>query len=182
MTSTGTKSMVLAAIFTALTAAGAFVKVPIPYVPLVLQGLFVSMAGALLGSRWGALSQMAYLFIGLIGIPIFTQGGGIGYVLQPTFGFLVGFVFCAYVTGKIVEKRKEKNAKTMLIACLVGTFVVYLFGVPYLALIYQLTLGKTNALWLAVYSGLLICLPGDVLKACLAGWMSCRLYPILHRR
>ena len=177
-----TKKMVLAAVFTALTAVGAFIRIPIPYVPIVLQGLFVFMAGALLGSKWGMLSQLVYVVLGLIGIPIFTQGGGPGYVLQPTFGFLMGFIPAAFVTGLVVEKRNQKNFQTMLIACLSGMVVIYLIGVPYLAVIYQMVLGKTNVVWLAFYTGCLICIPGDIIKALLAVFLSLRLYPHLTRR
>ena len=80
--------LVMISLFAALTAVGAFIKIPIPHVPLTLQTLMVMFAGLILGSRRGALSQLLYLVIGLLGIPIFAQGGGPGYVLQPSFGFL----------------------------------------------------------------------------------------------
>lgn len=72
-----TKNMTLAAIFAAMTAIGGFIKIPIPYVPFTLQIVAVFLAGCLLGSRLGALSQLLYVSIGLIGVPVFAEGEGL---------------------------------------------------------------------------------------------------------
>lgn len=69
--------MTLAAIFAAMTAIGGFIKIPIPYVPFTLQIVAVFLAGCLLGSRLGALSQLLYVSIGLIGVPVFAEGEGL---------------------------------------------------------------------------------------------------------
>lgn len=84
---TKTRSLVYCALFTALIAVGAFIKIPIPVVPFTLQYLFTMLAGILLGS----LSVLAYMILGLIGLPIFSEGGGIGYVFKPSFGYIIGF-------------------------------------------------------------------------------------------
>ena len=86
MNKISTKNLILIGLFAALIVAGAFIKIPIPYVPFTLQFLFILFAGMLLGKRLGLLSQVVYLLIGLTGAPVFTNGGGPGYVLQPTFG------------------------------------------------------------------------------------------------
>ena len=86
------QKMVLTALFVALTAVGAFLKIPAGAVPFTLQILFTFLAGILLGPGWGALSQLIYVLLGLAGVPLFTGGGGLGYVLQPTFGFLLGLI------------------------------------------------------------------------------------------
>ena len=85
-----TRSLILAALFAALTAIGAFLKIPLGALSLTLQFLFTAMAGVLLGPRWGAASQAVYVALGLAGLPVFTMGGGLGYVFQPSFGFLLG--------------------------------------------------------------------------------------------
>src|SRR4030042_1881558 len=123
---------VLISLFTALTAVGACIKIPIPYVPLTLQTLMVMVAGLVLGSRRGALSQLLYLVIGLLGLPIFAQGGGPGYVLQPSFGFLVGFIPGAFVIGKIVEKEGSLRFSRILAALLMGQGAIYFLGISYL--------------------------------------------------
>ena len=97
-----TRNMVLAALFAALTAIGAFLQIPTGTVPITLQFLFTALAGLLLGWKWGAISQLLYVGIGLLGLPVFTQGGGIGYVLQPSFGFLLGLIPAAAIIGALM--------------------------------------------------------------------------------
>lgn len=72
------------ALFAALTAVGAFIRIPLGYSSITLQTFFTAMAGCVLGPWYGALSQLVYVALGLVGLPIFTQGGGIGYLMQPT--------------------------------------------------------------------------------------------------
>ena len=86
-----TKDLVLCAMFVALIAVGAFIKIPVPVVPFTLQFLFTMLAGLLLGPVNGALAVVVYIVLGLIGLPIFTQGGGPGYIFQPSFGYIIGF-------------------------------------------------------------------------------------------
>ena len=86
------RKLVFTALLTALTAAGAFLRIPLGFSSITLQFLFTAMAGVLLGPGCGALSQGVYVALGLMGLPIFTTGGGFGYVLQPTFGFLLGLI------------------------------------------------------------------------------------------
>ena len=97
------KNMALCGVFTALIAIGAFIRIPVPVVPFTLQYLFTMLAGLLLGAKLGAAAVALYVGMGLIGFPIFTQGGGFGYVFNPSFGYLVGFIVGAYATGKIAH-------------------------------------------------------------------------------
>lgn len=106
---TNTRMLILAALFSALTAIGAFLKFPLGAMSVTLQFLFTAMAGVLLGARWGALSQAAYVVLGLVGLPIFTMGGGLGYVFQPSFGFLLGLIPSAWVMGKLTEGRRSSR-------------------------------------------------------------------------
>ena len=71
-----TKNLMYCSLFTALIAVGAFIKIPIPVVPFTLQFLFTTLAGLLLGSKMGAVSVIAYMVLGLVGLPIFPEGGG----------------------------------------------------------------------------------------------------------
>ena len=95
-----TLMLVLTALFAALTAVGAFFKIPFALAAISLQFLFTAMAGILLGAGYGALSQLVYVLIGLVGVPIFALGGGFSYVLQPTFGFLLGYGEIARETAR----------------------------------------------------------------------------------
>ena len=97
-----TRDLILCALFTALSAIGAFIRIPVPLVPFTLQITFTTLAGLLLGSKKGAISVAVYVLMGLIGIPVFTQGGGFSYVLKPSFGFLVAFIIGAFVTKSVI--------------------------------------------------------------------------------
>lgn len=99
MRSEHTKDMILCAMFVALIAAGAFIKIPVPVVPFTLQYLFTMLAGLLLGGRKGCFAVCVYILLGLVGLPIFAQGGGIGYLisnfyLQNPIGLWPLFLYC----------------------------------------------------------------------------------------
>ena len=157
-----TRSLILAALFAALTAIGAFLKIPLGALSLTLQFLFTAMAGVLLGPRWGAASQAVYVALGLAGLPVFTMGGGLGYVFQPSFGFLLGLIPAAWVIGRLA--REGTQARRIVPACLAGLGVLYLVGLPYMYLILNVYLDKGLSIWYVVRAGMLIYLPGDFLK------------------
>lgn len=159
---TNTKKLVQAALMAALTAVGAFLRFPLGALSFTLQDMFTVLAGVLLGWRWGAASQAVYVALGLMGLPIFTQGGGLGYVLQPSFGFLLGIIPAAALTGALAGERGEP--RRVVPACIVGLTVMYLVGVPYMGMILNLYMGKGLSVWTIVKTGLLIYLPGDAIK------------------
>lgn len=178
-----TKAMTLCGLFAALTAIGAFIKIPLPppLVPFTLQFLFCALAGVLLGSKVGALSQLIYVLVGLVGIPVFTEGGGLHYVVKPTFGYLIGFVLGAYVIGLCVEKFKEINFKHLFIASLIGLIVVYVLGVVYMYIIYNFYIGNEMGVWVAVWGGAISCAPGDILVCIITAMMGVKMIPTLRK-
>ena len=99
-----TREMAQIGLFTALIAAGAYIKINIPVQPFpmhfTMQFLFVLLAGFLLGARRGAICVGIYLAVGLSGIPVFAAGGGPAYLIRPTFGFLLGMM-AYYVSGMV---------------------------------------------------------------------------------
>lgn len=162
------RNLSLTALFAALTAAGAFLRIPAPAAPVTLQFFFTLTAGLLLGPKWGAVSQALYLFLGLLGLPIFTMGGGFSYVLQPSFGFLLALVPAAAVAGALRKKP--------LLACLGAGSVLYAVGLPYLYLLLQsVTFGTV------VKTGFLLFLPGDCLKIAAAVMLAPRVRKALNR-
>ena len=103
------QKMVLAALMAALTAAGAYMVIPIGPVPIVLQNLFVLLSGLLLGSRWAAASMGIYLLGGALGLPIFAGGsGGLAKLIGPTGGYLVGFPLAAFIIGLVAERSRGR--------------------------------------------------------------------------
>lgn len=178
-----TKSLALCGLFAALTAIGAFIKIPLPppMVPFTLQFLFTALAGVLLGSRLGGISQLTYVLIGLMGIPVFTGGGGIGYIMKPTFGYLIGFVVASYVIGWFVEGMQEITFEKLFLAAVMGLISVYAIGVPYLYLINKLYIGNDLGAWAALWGGAIICIPGDIITCIITAFVGVRLIPLLKR-
>lgn len=174
-----TKRLILTALFTALTVIGAYLRIPTPWSSFTLQILFVCMAGLLLGPKYGAASQIIYMALGLIGLPIFSGGGGPGYVFHPTFGFLLGYIAAAFVIGLIC--RRGATLQRMAIACVAGLAVIYLIGLPYMGWILNVYLGKGIDFMALLWIGMLPFLPADALKIVLAVALSRKLLPALSK-
>lgn len=92
----------------ALIILGTFIKIPLPMISITLQLEFVLLSAMLLGAWRSGLSVAAYIILGLCGVPVFTYGGGIGCVLKPSFGFIIGFLVASAVTG--IHRRASKGA------------------------------------------------------------------------
>lgn len=174
------QELVLCGIFSALIAVGAFLRVPVPLVPFTLQLFFVTMAGFVLGPRLGAVSALVYVALGLLGVPIFTEGGGLGYVFKPTFGYLISFALAAYVTGKIAHAAKEPSYARLALAAAAGLTVSYAIGVAYLYCITNFVLGVTNSLWSVFMAGCLLVLPGNAALEVIAVIVVKRIWPHLR--
>lgn len=174
-----TKSLIMCSIFVALISIGAFIKIPIPVVPFTLQLLFTTLAGVILGSRLGAISVLLYIILGLIGIPIFTNGGGIGYVLQPTFGYLIGFSVGAYLTGLIVEKSEKITVKSLMIANFIGLAAVYIIGMIYYYIVANTFTNSPIGVWSLILYCFILAVPGDIVICVGSAFFSKRLLKIL---
>ncbi len=105
MTQSKTLTMSRSALFTALVAISSYIQIPVPFMDyFTLQFFFVLLAGMILGEKQGAISVGLYVLIGLLGVPVFAAGGGIGYIFKPSFGYLLGFIMTAYAVGYTVKK------------------------------------------------------------------------------
>jgi biotin transport system substrate-specific component len=175
-------SLILVAMFASLTAIGAFIKIPTPVVPLTLQIMFVFLAGCLLGSKQGGLSQLVYVGVGLVGFPVFTGGGGLTYIFKPTFGYLVGFIIAAYVIGKLVEGKKTPSFKDFFIANMIGLAFVYICGIIYLYISLNIWIAQPTSLWAVLVMGFFTSIPADVLLGIGASIAAVRLYRLFERR
>ncbi|MCI8477929.1 MAG: biotin transporter BioY [Oscillospiraceae bacterium] len=173
-----TRSLLLTALFAALTAIGAWIQFPLGITSVTLQFFFTAMAGILLGPVYGAISQAVYVLLGLSGLPVFTQGGGLGYIVQPSFGFLLGLIPAAFLIGLLTGRRSGTvgSVETVL-ACTAGLAVLYLVGLPYMYLIVNVYLGKGLPLTAVLQGGMLIYLPGDILKIAATALLA----PVLTR-
>ena len=152
-------------IFTALTAVGAFISIPIGPVPITLQSFFVLLSGIILGSKKAMFSQITYLLLGLIGFPIFSGfSGGLQHIFKPSFGFIIGYIAAAYVTGKLTEVN-SLTYKNLLTAVFAGSVVIYAFGLPYMYYILNIMLNNNFSINRIFQLGMFAFIPGDVLKA-----------------
>jgi len=138
------------------------VKVFLPFspVPITGQTFAVLMLGALLGSRRGALSALLYIIAGIAGLPVFAAGAGLTALAGPTGGYLLGFVFAAYLTGKLAEKGWDRRVGTTILAMVLGNIVIHTFGVLWLSFL----IGLRQAIIVGSYPFII----GDVLKIILA--------------
>lgn len=167
--------MVLASMFAAATAAGAYIMIPLPLVPITLQTLFLNLAAALLGGRLGALSQVVYVLIGIIGLPVFAGGkAGLGVMFGPTGGYLIGYIVGAYVVGKLIETKKEPGLIWTIFSMLVGMVVIYACGATQLSFVAKLSVTKTISV------GVLPFIIGDILKIIAAALLTMKLRNIIR--
>ena len=164
------KEMILCALFAALIAVGAFIKIPISIVPITLQTFFVILCGLLLDKKLAALSIAVYVIIGLLGIPVFANGSGPAYVLQPSFGYLIGFIVAAYLCGWLSKKKEGFGYKLAVsIGCML---IIYIIGLLYFCIlengVYQMdyTWG-----WM-LYFLFLVYVPGDLISCIVAVLLS----------
>ncbi|MCC8169749.1 MAG: biotin transporter BioY [Oscillospiraceae bacterium] len=176
-----TKNLILCALFAALIAIGAFIRVPIPYVPFTLQFMFTLLAGLFLGGKLGALSVLVYILLGLAGVPVFTQGGGPHYIFVPTFGYIIGFLVGTFVCGTIADRVPNPSVKRLLCASLANFAIVYLFGMVYFYVISNFLLGNPTGIWTVFWYCFVIVAPFDALFCVLASFLGKRLIPILRK-
>lgn len=136
--------IVYCGLFTALMAAGAFIKIVLPLgvfeVTVSLQIFFAVMAGLILGPRMGTLSVLAYIVIGLTGIPVFAHGGGPAYIMRPTFGFITGFALAALIAGFVSDKTGRHDFRTYAAAAVAGELIYYAAGLIYFYIMFNYVL------------------------------------------
>lgn len=172
--------LILTALFAALTAVGAWISIPLPFtaVPITLATMLASIAGALLGPWYGALSQIIYLLLGAIGVPVFhNMTGGIGILAGPTGGYLIGYITSALLCGFLMQLLcKEKTTWWgIAIASLVGLASCYVLGTIWF--IYLSGTGLVASLTMCVFPFL----PGDALKTVVIVLLVRKLRPALQR-
>ncbi len=163
------RKMVYASLFAAMTSVGAFMIIPVGPVPITLQVLFVFMAGSMLKARWGMISMIIYVLLGIVGLPVFSGGGsGFGILLGPTGGYLVGFIAAAGLIGFLFEHRPPSHIVVNILYMFVGLIMIYILGIAQLAFVAHLDITTAIAL------GAVPFLPADVMKAIVAAIISTR--------
>lgn len=156
----GTKRLVLISLFVALTFVGSLIQIPMYPAPITLQTFFVMLSGFTLGPLAGAKAQTLYILMGLLGLPVFTGGGGLGYIIDPRFGFILGFIPLAVVCG---YSFNCKSPKCLILAAILGTTILYVIGTTYIWLILSY-ISAIETSYCGILKGMLIFVPGDLIK------------------
>ncbi len=174
--------LIQCALFSALIAIGAFIKIPVPFMDyFTLQFLFVILSGMILGPKYGSVAVSNYVFIGLIGVPVFAGGGGIQYIFRPSFGYLLGFIVASYLVGIVLKKIKAITFNEYLIAAFSGFLVTYAIGLSYKYMILNVVMETPTPWSLIVLSCFPLDIPGDILLCVVAALLGKKLNPILRR-
>jgi biotin transport system substrate-specific component len=146
-------------------------------VPVTLQTFAVLLSGAALGANRGAAAMLLYIAIGMIGLPVYADGKhGIDIVTGVTGGYLIGFLIAAFVVGRLSEARLDRRPLTALPLFLIGSAIIYLIGVPWLAVSADQGLG-----W-AISNGFVDFIPGDLVKAAAAAGLLPAAWKLAGRR
>lgn len=154
--------------FAVLTALAAQIRFHIPGTPVPVTGqtFAVLLAGAALGSRAGAGSQLIYWLMGAVGLPVFAQqSGGWEAATGATFGYLFGFIVAAWVVGTLAERGRDRTVRSAIPAFLVGNLVIYAFGVPWL----MYSVASIGTIGAAITAGFMPFIAFDIIKIVLAG-------------
>ncbi|MBR1565561.1 MAG: biotin transporter BioY [Oscillospiraceae bacterium] len=181
-----TTDIVYCGMFASLMAVGAFIKIMIPIgiweVTFSLQFFFALLAGFLLGAGRGLAAVGCYLLIGLAGVPVFAHGGGLMYLMKPTFGFLIGFAAAAYVAGKISETLPGSGYLKLLFAAFWGEMAYYLCGLVYYYLMFNLVVSKDIGIGFAelISVWFLSTVVPDFILCVLAAGAALRLRPVIR--
>lgn len=158
-----TRKTLLIALFTGLIIVGTFIKIPLPPVPITLQSFFVILAGLLGGMSFGFIATFLYILLGLIGLPVFTSGGGLAALIGPTGGYLFSMVIASAIAGFFSERVKSEDDKIKhIIFCAIGgllaSLFIFTFGVTWLK--FSLNMDWNKALNVGVYPFII----GDIIK------------------
>jgi len=166
-----TSRIVKIALFTALIIVGTYIKIETPAMSFTLQFLFVILAGLVLGKKDGIVCVSAYILIGLLGIPVFARGGGLAYVVQPSFGYIMAFLPTVFIAGCFSKSKKGAQFGGLLVALIVE----YLIGAVYYWLVSKLYLGDDIGMRQIMTYCVLLILPADLISCFIAVAVAGRL-------
>jgi biotin transport system substrate-specific component len=177
-----TTTLTRVALFAAILALSAFIRIPAGPVPLTLQSTAALLCGYCLGPRLGAAATLLYTAVGLAGIPVFASGGGPAYFVSPTFGYILGFTFCALVTGALAPLNRRGSARAAYLIMLAGLAALYLPGLAWLYLMLHFMSGAPADVSAFLQTGLLIPFAGDILKTIPAAVIGPRIRALIEKR
>lgn len=177
------RNMILAGLFAALIAIGSQISIVLPPspVPHTMQTPVVLLAGLVLGGRWGFTSVLVWVLLGVFGLPVFAQGkAGAAHLLGPTGGFLVGYMVCAYVVGRLTERAADGFGRTFAFF-MPGLVALYGLGLLGFMASFTFLLHKPMTWSSAALMTVAPFLPYDIVKALVAAYVGARVKRALAR-
>ena len=152
--------IVLCGIFAAFTAICAMISIPFGPVPMNLAHIAIFVSAWILGPMWAAISQLIYIVLGMIGLPVFSNfSAGLGHILGPTGGYILAYPLVAYISGHVFNYKKIKGIRSIILGVVLGWVVEYLTGTIY----YSAVTGVT--MWASVVVCVLPFVIGDICKS-----------------
>ncbi len=175
-------TLTLSALFCTLFCIGSFIRIPTPnMMPVTLQTFFILLAGLVLPTKSSVLATVTYMALGIIGLPVFSGGGGLGYVLMPNFGFIIGFVITTVIMSLIVKKLNNRKLWHYIIISLLGVTVIYIIGIIYFALITNVYNNNNySAIWF-IQTVFLPFLPKEIICIFLASISAYKIRPYITK-
>lgn len=175
-------NLTLSSLFCALICVGSFIRIPMPsMMPVTLQTFFVLLTALVLPFKASILAILTYIALGLIGLPIFSGGGGLGYVLMPHFGFIIGFLITTVIISAIIEKLKNHKLWQYIVISLLGIAITYTIGILYFAFITNVYNNNNySAIWF-IQTGFLPFLPKEIICIVLASISAYKIRPYITK-
>ena len=175
-------TLTLSALFCTLICVGSLIRIPMPnLMPITLQTFFVLLTGLLLSIKASVFATVTYMALGLIGLPIFSGGGGLGYVLMPNFGFIIGFVVASVIISTVAEKLKNRTFWHYFTISLLGVLIIYIIGIFYFAFITNVyNKSDCSAIWF-IQTVFLPFLPKEIICIILASISAYKIRPYITK-
>lgn len=172
------KDLIICSMFSSLIALGAFIKIPLFLIPFTMQVFFVLLSSINQKKMFSFLSVFIYILIGLMGLPIFSEGGGMSYFLKPTFGYLLGMLISSILISSLLEKCKFTFRNIMIIS-IIAVLLIYIIGTLYCYIISKYYLETNLGFKTLIIYCFLSTIIGDIISTILASIISLRLKNIL---
>ncbi len=175
-------TLTLSALFCTLICVGSFIRFPMPnLMPMTLQTFFVLLTGMVLPLKASALATVSYMVLGLIGLPVYSGGGGLGYVLMPNFGFIIGFVIASIIMSILTQKFNKCTFWHLFVISSLGFIIIYIIGVLYFAFITNIfNSNDYSAIWF-VQTIFLPFLPKEIICIILSSFSAYKIRPYITK-
>lgn len=175
-------TLTLSALFCTLIIIGSFIRIPMPnMMPVTLQTFFVLLTALVLPIKASVLAIITYIALGLIGLPIFSGGGGVGYILMPNFGFIIGFLIATVIISVITQKLQNRKLWQYILISLLGITVIYIIGILYFEFITNVyNKGDYSAIWF-IQTVFLPFLPKEIICIILSSLSAYKIRPYITK-